>query len=186
MALTPKEARFIDEFPIDLNATQAAIRAGYSARSARDIGYRLLNKEEVAKAIQASIAERSKRTKIDADWVLTRLAEIADADLADLYGENGELKPVKDWPKVWRSGLVAGIETVEERSPVDGGAAIGMLRKVKLADRLKTLELIGKHITVGAFRERVEHGGPNGGPIEHVSMTTDEFKKVALEIASKV
>lgn len=146
--LTPKQARFVEEYLKDLNATAAAIRAGYSAKTAEWLGPRLATKSHVAAAIAAKMAERSQRTQVDADWLLRRLADIADADMADLYAEDGTLKPVREWPVVWRKGLVAGVEVVEEK----GG---GLLRKVKLADRLKGLELIGRHIDVGAFRDRV-------------------------------
>ncbi|MET3710394.1 phage terminase small subunit [Sphingomonas trueperi] len=157
MSLTPKQERFVQEYLIDLNATQAAIRAGYSAQTAHAIGHENLSKPEVIDAIGAAKAERSERTRIDAAWVLTRLADEAEADLSDLYDEAGALKPVKDWPIIWRKGLVAGIKAVEERD--ERGNVVGMVREVKLSDRVKRLELIGKHIDVQAFKEKVEHTG---------------------------
>lgn len=155
--LTPKQQRFVDEYMKDLNATQAAIRAGYSARTAEWQGPQLLGKPHVAKAVQDAKAQRSERTKIDADWVLRRLADQADADMSDLYTEGGTLKPVKDWPEVWRKGLVAGVEVIEEyeRSDDGGRELIGHTKKVKLFDRMKNLELIGKHVFVGAFAEKL-------------------------------
>lgn len=156
-ALTPKQEAFVREYLIDLNATQAAIRAGYSADTARQTGSENLSKPDVADAIAAARAERSERTRIDADWVLRRLAEEADADIADIYGEGGELLPVRDWPLIWRKGLVGGIEAVEERD--DRGNVVGVVRKVKLSDRIKRIELIGKHVDVSAFEERVKHSG---------------------------
>ncbi len=153
MALTPKQQRFVDEYLIDLNATQAAIRAGYAAKDADVQGPRLLGNVGVADAIEAAKAERSERTRIDAAWLLTRLAEEATADVNDLYTDDGRVKPVKDWPLIWRQGLVAGleVETIGE-----GG---GRLTKVKLSDRIKRLELIGKHIDVQAFKDKIEHSG---------------------------
>lgn len=150
MALTPKQSRFVEEYLIDLNATQAAIRAGYSAKTAKQQGGRLLTNVDVSAALVAAKTGRAERTKIDADWLLSRLAEEADADLADLYDDHGGLKSVKDWPDVWRKGLVQGLDVEELR--VDG-AVVGMIRKVKLSDRVKRLELIGRHIDVGAFKE---------------------------------
>ena len=167
MSLTPKQQRFTEEYLVDLNATQAAIRAGYSAKTAEQQGYRLLTNVQVSAGIAAAQQERSKRTQIDADWLLRRLADEAEADLADLYTEAGELKPVHEWPAVWRKGLVAGIEVLEE---FDGSGrdrkSVGLVRKVKLADRVKVKELIGRHVNVAAFREKVEHSGPGGGPIK--------------------
>lgn len=161
MALTAKQQRFVAEYPIDLNATQAAIRAGYSEKTAAEQASRLLTNVKVAEAIQAAMKARSERTQIDADWVLKRLARDATADLADLYTENGTLKPVHEWPIAWRTGLVAGIETVQERDGEDaeGKPVYATVRKVKLLDRTKLVELIGKHVEVGAFKEKVEHSG---------------------------
>lgn len=151
--MTPKQAAFVREYLIDLNATQAAIRAGYSERTARSIGQENLTKPDIATAIAEAQANRSERTKIDADWLLTRLATESVADIADLYAEDGSVKPVKDWPLIWRQGLVAGIEV--ERI----GEGAGTVTKIKISDRIKRLELIGKHIDVQAFKERVEHTG---------------------------
>lgn len=159
--LTPKQERFVQEYLLDLNATQAAIRAGYSAKSADKIGSQLLGKTGVSAEIARAMEARNARTGIDADWVLRRLAQDATADLADLYDDNGGLKAVKEWPMAWRTGLVAGVETVHERDGVDpdGNPSFVTVRKVKLLDRSKLLEMIGKHIEVGAFKEKVEHSG---------------------------
>lgn len=154
--MTPKQARFVDEYLIDLNATQAAIRAGYSAKTAYSQGERLLSNVEVRAALMEARQKRSEKTGIDAAWLLTRLAEESTADVADLYDEHGGLKPVKDWPTIWRQGLVAGLDVEEIRQD---GAVVGIIRKVKLSDRIKRLELIGRHIDVGAFKDRVEHSG---------------------------
>jgi phage terminase small subunit len=170
MALSDKQQRFVDEYLIDLNATQAAIRAGYSVKSARLIGCENITKPNIAAAISKAQADRSERTKIEADWVLTRLVAEANADLADLYKANGSLKPVHEWPKIWRQGLVAGIETNDIHQD---GAVIGRLNKVKLSDRIKRIELIGKHVGVKAFAERHEHTGKDGGPVK-IEMTNRE------------
>jgi len=110
---TPKQQQFVAEYLIDLTATKAAIRAGYSAKTANRIGPELLTKSAVQDAVTAAQADRADRTKIDADWVLTRLAQEVDADLADLYEADGALKPTHDWPPIWRKGLVAGLDMEE-------------------------------------------------------------------------
>ncbi len=155
--LSAKQRLFVDEYLKDLNATQAAIRAGYSENTASEQGSRLLGNVKVAAAIEEAKASRSERTKIDADWLLKRLADEAVADIADLYDENGGLKPVDEWPLIWRQGLVSGIE-VEEifEGRGEDREHVGRVRKLKLSDRIKRLELIGKHIDVQAFREKVE------------------------------
>lgn len=154
--MTPKQQRFVEEYLIDLNATQAAIRAGYSAKTARQIGDENLSKPVIAEAIGRAQAERSEKTRIDAEWLLTRLADETTADIADLYDEDGGLKPVHNWPLIWRQGLVAGLDVEEIRTE---GAVVGIIRKLKLSDRVKRLELIGKHIDVQAFKDKVEHTG---------------------------
>ena len=88
MALTAKQARFIEEYLVDLNATQAAIRAGYSEKTAEQQGYQLLQKTSVQRAIEVAVSERSERTKVDQDWVIERLIENVDRSM--------QAAPVKD------------------------------------------------------------------------------------------
>ena len=159
--MTPKQEAFVREYLIDLNATKAAERAGYSIRTAEKIGSENLKKPDIAFALSEAMKARSERTQINADWVLTRLAQETMADLADLYDEVGGLKPIHDWPLIWRTGLVAGIETTQERdgTDVDGKPEYATVRKVKLADRTKLLEMIGRHVAVGAFKELLKVEG---------------------------
>jgi phage terminase small subunit len=161
--LSDKQQRFCEEYLIDLNATQATIRAGYSEASADVQGSRLLANDKIIREIDRLKAERSEKTEINAQWVLQRLAAEATADVADLYDENMQLKPVHDWPIIWRMGLVAGVE-VEELFDGTGKdrTHIGHLKKVKLSDRTRRLELIGKHIAVSAFSENINVKGLDG------------------------
>ena len=153
--MTPKQQRFVEEYLIDLNATAAYRRAGYAAKgnAAEVNAARLLRNAQVQAAIVEAKAARSEETGINATWVLKRLAEEAFADLADLYDETGRVKPIKDWPLVWRQGLVAGIEV----ETIGEGA--GHVTKIKISERIKRVELIGKHIDVQAFKEKIEHSG---------------------------
>lgn len=154
--MTPKQQRFVEEYPKDLNATQAAIRAGYSKKTAYSIGEENLKKPEIREAIANAIEARSKKAGIDSDWVLKRLATEVEADIADLYTEAGSLKPVSEWPLVWRQGLVAGVE-VEQLYAYEGGDQVpsGVVTKVKLSDRVKRIEMIGRHTDVQAWRDNV-------------------------------
>ena len=81
------------------------------------------------------------------------MAAEADADIADLYDEDGAIKPIKEWPKIWRQGLIAGFDVEEIRMD---GVAMGIVKKIKVSDRIRRLELIGKHVKVNAFAENVK------------------------------
>lgn len=156
MALTDKQEMFCREYLVDLNATQAAIRAGYSEKTARSQANRMLTNVDIEKRIQELMSSRSEQLKVDADYVLKRLVEIDQMDVADILLSNGEIKPIKDWPKVWRITL-SGIDVTEV-----AGDAAGLLKKIKWPDKMKNLELLGKHISVQAFKEQVDHRSPDG------------------------
>ncbi len=153
MALTDKQEMFCREYLVDLNATQAAIRAGYSDKTAQEQSSRLLSNVMVQNRISVLKSERNERVGVDAAYVLRRLTEIDQMDVLDVLLANGELKPVKDWPKVWRTTL-SGMDVTEM-----AGDSAGLLKKIKWPDKVKILELLGKHIDVQAFKEKVEHSG---------------------------
>lgn len=159
--LTPRQAAFVDEYLLDLNATQAAIRAGYSEKTAYSQGERLLKDAEISAEIDRRKIKRSERTQIDAAWVLKRLADEAEADLSDLYTDTGAIKPISEWPKIWRQGLVAGIKHQELRDS-EGNRTGEFVVDIKISDRIRRLELIGKHVSVNAFQEVVQHKGLEG------------------------
>ena len=150
--LTPKQQRFVEEYLIDLNATQAAIRSGYSEKTARDIGCENLAKPNIAKAIEEAQNKRQERTQIDSAYVLKRLVEIDQMDVLDIMDDDGNVKPLRDWPKIWRQ-YISNIETIS----MDDGE--GWLKKIKWPDKVKNLELLGKHVSVGAFKDKIEHSG---------------------------
>jgi phage terminase small subunit len=167
--LKGKQARFVEEYLKDLNATQAAIRAEYSVKTAYSQGQRLLKKVEVQKAIEEANKARSERTKIDSDYVLHRLAEIDRMDVLDILHDDGSLRAVRDWPPIWRQ-YIGGMDVLTSITRVNDETEIeNILKKIKWPDKLKNLELIGKHVNVQAWRERQELTGLNGGPIETVT-----------------
>jgi phage terminase small subunit len=119
----------------------AGVKAGFSAKTAAQIASRTLALPHVKAYYDEQLAARAKRTGIDADYVLQRLADIDQMDIADLYDERGEMLPVHKWPRIWR-------QNVKEVDLKTG--------KIKLQDKLRTLELIGKHVGVRAFAEQIE------------------------------
>jgi phage terminase small subunit len=157
--MTPKQEAFVREYLVDLNATQAAIRAGYSAKTANEQGARLLANVSIAAAVQAGMDKRAERTRIDADYVLSRLVEIDQMDVLDIMGDDMSLKPVPDWPPVWRRYL-SGFDIAEMfEGRGDDREMVGILKKIKWPDKVRNLELLGKHVGVQAFKDKVEHSG---------------------------
>lgn len=155
--LTHKQRRFVEEYLLCASATQAAIRAGYSARSAQVTSSRLMDDPAILKAIEEAQAARSERTQVDADYLLHRLFEEVEADLADLYNEEtGDLLPLHEWPPVWRRGLVSGVEI--EAITADG-VEVGKVKKLRLSDRVRRIEALGRHVSVNAFRENIRVEG---------------------------
>lgn len=137
--LTPRQARFVEEYLVDLNATQAAIRAGYSAATADQQASRLLANVKVARAIAAGKAERSAETKVNAAYVVTNLVEVIERAMQRAPVVNpfsGEQVKDDDGRNVWRH---------------DGKVAVA------------ALALLAKH--TGGFVERQEHTGKDGAPL---------------------
>lgn len=156
MALTGKKQAFAREYPVDMNATKAAVRAGYSEKTAYSQGQRLLKDVEVAAEIAAHIQARAEKAQVDASYVLNRLVEIDQMDVLDILQDDGTLKPVHQWPKIWRQYLT-GIDLAELfEGSGDERQMIGVLKKVKWPDKVRNLELLGKHVNVNAFRERLD------------------------------
>jgi phage terminase small subunit len=174
MALTAKQEQFVAEYLIDLNATQAAIRAGYSAKTAEQQAYQLLQKTSVGEAIAAAQQKRADRTGITQDRVLQELARIAFFDLRRLYRDDGSLKAVHELDDE-AAAVLSGVDVVE----MAGGAKIGgedggiqhvpmFTKKAKIPDKVAALGLAMRHL--GMLKDKTEHSGPDGGaiPIERV------------------
>ncbi|HEK3017733.1 terminase small subunit [Proteus sp. G2609] len=153
MALTDKQEMFCREYLIDLNATQAAIRAGYSEKTANAQASRLLVNVNIQNRIQELKSNRNERVEVDADYVLKRLVEIDQMDVLDILNESGDLKPVRDWPKAWRTTL-SGLDVMSISTGEEGTDTL--LKKIKWPDKVKNLELLGKHVKVQAFKEQIE------------------------------
>ncbi len=132
MALTPKQKRFVAEYLVDLNATAAARRAGYSTKTADRIGPELLGKTCVSQAIQEAMRRRERRTEVTQDYVIGRLREIADKDAADT--QDSELK---------------------------------------YANKIRALELLGKHL--GLFDKRGGAAGMDGDGEDDLSRSLREL-----------
>lgn len=165
--LTDKQELFAREYLKDLNATQAAIRAGYSEKTAKEAGYENLTKPHVLELVAELKAQRVEQTGIDAAYVLRRLVEIDQMDVIDIMTDDMSIKPVSEWPASWRRYL-SGFDLADMfEGRGEDREMIGILKKIKWPDKVKNLELLGKHVTVQAFKDNVKNElvGPNGLPL---------------------
>lgn len=193
--LTPKQRAFVREYLIDLNATQAAIRAGYSESGASVEGCRLLANVKIAAAVDAAMKLRAERTDITAEMVLKELAKIGFSDIRKAIKWHAHLVREEDNPE---GGDIAVIKTIvtnqveligSEDLDDETAAAISEISqnqgggiKLKLHDKRAALVDIGKHL--GMFREKVEITGKDGGPIEVSDMTdVERARRVAFALA---
>lgn len=145
--MTKKQKRFVEEYLIDLNATQAAIRAGYSPHTAKDIGCENLAKPNIAAAISQAMAERSRRTGINQDRVLQELARIGFAKITDVVDpDTAKIRPDAS------DDDLACIQSIKIKPN-----EFGIEREVKLYDKKSALVDLGKHL--GLFKDKMELTG---------------------------
>ena len=149
MALTAKQERFCQEYLIDHNASQAAIRSGYGSRNANVTGPRVLANVGVRARIAELTGKQATRLEIKADTVLKELLLLAKSDVKEIFDENGNLKAVHEIPEDVRRAI-AGVETFVDK---DGD----ITKKIKLWDKPKALEMLGRHLKL--FTDKVEHSG---------------------------
>lgn len=144
--LTPKQARFVSEYLIDLNATQAAIRAGYSARTARQMGEENLTKPDIALAVREGMEAREQRTEITQDTAIKEVARIAFFDPRRLFNPDGSPKPLHELDDD-TAAAIAGLD-VQEQYEGSGSDRrfVGYLKKYRIADKNSALEKLMKHL----------------------------------------
>lgn len=186
--MTAKQKRFCDEYLIDLNATQAAIRAGYSEKTARSQGQRMLTNVDIQNEIEKRKSARVDRIEITQDRVIEELSYIAFAKASDyarviekdaMVEVDGNMVPVLD-----DEGKPVKYRTVEpiltDELTEEQKRAIAVIKKgrdgfeIKPYDKTRALELLGKHL--GMFTEKVEVKGSVNNPFE--GLTTEELKKL--------
>ncbi|EIQ3101418.1 terminase small subunit [Salmonella enterica] len=140
------------------NQTQAAINAGFSPNTAAVKASVMMRDERIQKRIAELMEERNKRLRVSADYVLLRLVEIDQMDVIDILNDDGTLKPIREWPKIWRTTL-SGFDLSSTIMNMNETSIETILKKIKWPDKVKNLELIGKHVDVNAFKERLEVSG---------------------------
>lgn len=145
--MTRKQKRFVEEYMIDLNATQAAIRAGYSAHSAGDTGCELLKNPNVRACVDAEMAERARRTGVNADRVIRELARVGFFKATDAVDMSDAT--LKESISDDDAAVIASVKVKQTFGDYEG-----IEREVKFSDKLKALELLGKHL--GMFTDKVQ------------------------------
>jgi phage terminase small subunit len=153
--LTPKQARFVAEYLVDLNATQAAIRAGYSENTARAIGSENLTKPDIAEAIAVGKQEQLKVAGVSAERVLDELRRLAFVDLREFFDAAGNMKPMADMTADQGAAL-AGMEVIIKNAEAGDGKT-DRVHKFKVWDKTRSLEMLAKHF--GVLVEQVRHSG---------------------------
>ena len=154
--MNARQQRFVEEYLVDANARQAAIRAGYSARSAEVNGPRLLRNAQVATAVEEKQKERAERTQVTADRVIEELALIAFGDIGDFFDATGNLRDVSELSEDAKRRL-GSIDVLRETTRSNGDVrTIEQTLKVKPWDKLRALDMLGKNL--GMFRDKVNIG----------------------------
>lgn len=173
--LTPKQELFVKEYLVDLNATQAAIRAGYSAKTARKIGQENLTKPDIAERVKQALDARKEKVDITAERVLKELAEIAFARADDFFEpffvkneKTGENVPcgTKIRDDVLNSPNLAAIQSFEP-------GAYGT--KVKMNDKQRALEMLSRHL--GLFNADTSHK-PETNQFDFTNISSEKLRKI--------
>jgi phage terminase small subunit len=177
--MNEKQRKFCYEYVKDLDGTKAAIRAGYSEKTASGVYARLSRDKKINNLITNLQREIADSCKVDAKWLLARLRDETTADLADLMetivrpvmdlGDDGKptaverevtvFKHIADWPQIYRQGLVASFKLGEDGRPVE----------VKLADIGKRLEMIAKHVDVAAYDQAAMIDASTGQAVARIT-----------------
>ena len=150
--MTNKQLKFCEEYLIDLNATRAAIRAGYSPKTANEQGCQLLAKVSIRACVDKALAERSKRTGVNADRVVRELARLAFVNAPDVIDLDNAI--AKSGAATDDTAAIASVKV----KIIPGEDGDGVEREIKLFDKTKALELLGKHLGMFEDRLRIEGG----------------------------
>lgn len=146
---------FASEYVVDFNGTQAAIRAGYAKNGAAVTASRHLRNPKIQQYVQEAIEKRQQKAEINAQWVLEKLVTHATADVRQILDPMGNVLPPDEWPD--DVAQVIGGMDINMLTDGDGNAGHALVAKIKRTSQLKALELLGRHTSVQAFKDQVEH-----------------------------
>jgi phage terminase small subunit len=163
--LTPLQAAFVREYLVDLNKTQALIRAGTKSKNPSVVSTNMFKLPYVQAAIQAEMDKRAKRTEITADKVLCEIARLAFGDIRKLFDKDGNLKQIQDLDDE-SAAMLSGVEVITTyKKDAEGNPTPEYTKKIKMWDKNSALEKLAKHLRL--LSDRVEVTGKDGGPIVH-------------------
>lgn len=173
--LTRQEEAFCKEVVLNGGEKSAAYRKAFpialkwkdnSVHNRASLLHSRAKVQQRIKELQAKLAETAeKEFAIDAEYVLRRLHEVDVMDVADILNSDGSVKPILEWPKIWRQNI-SSIEVSEMNAGKDDQKTlVGVLKKIKWPDKTRNRELLGKHVSVNAFRDQVGLSDPKGNPI---------------------
>jgi len=179
--LTPKQDRFVQEYLIDLNATQAAIRAGYSKKTAKEIGFENLTKPHIAAVIADHQGKQLDRTELSARRVLEELGNIGLSDVRQVFDEHGQIRPPKDWPDAF-AAAVSSVEVVERPTNLkneDGTPKVELTYKVKLWSKTAAVETLARHFGL------VRRDGP-AVQINNTTVINEDHRTVVVQVRDEL
>ncbi len=172
--MNDKQRRFVAEYLIDLNATQAAIRAGYSPKTAGSQAFDLLKKPEIAQAVAKATVKQLKSADLSAARVLEEMRRLGFSDMRKMFDEAGNLKAIHALSDD-EGACIASVEIVKKNLAAGDGQT-DTVHKLKVWDKPRSLEMLAKHF--GLLVEKIEHTGLNGGPL-HVEVLNARRARVA-------
>ena len=175
--LTTRQAAFVQEYLVDGNGAQAAIRAGYSAHTAREIASELLRKPHVTRRMEAAVAQRAERVRVNPDTVLHEMSLLATSDVSHYrVDQYGEVQLVDGAPE----GAMRAVQSIKRKirhsKDREGNSETTYEVELKLWDKPTPLKLMGRH--VGLFPDRVEH--KHSGTVEAVTRVERVIRAVAV------
>ena len=185
MALSTKQQRFVDEYMIDFNGTQAAIRAGYSPRTAGSQAYQLVTDDRIQAELKSRTAKLSEHASITVAEIVERLAAILRANMRDYLRLTAKGELAVDFSRATPQQMAA-VQTFEMDRAAGEDADGPKKFRLRLYDKIAAADKLLRYL--GAYRDRVEHSGPDGGPIELAppQLNNEQRLKAILSLLAKV
>jgi phage terminase small subunit len=179
--LPPRQERFCREYIKDLNATEAAIRSGYTKKSASVTACKMLRNANMQTRIAELVKPQMEEANTTVERILKEIARLAMVDIGQAFNADGTLKPLKDMPEDVRR-CISGIDVDEIKiTDLTGNNKVtGLTKKIRFWDKVKTLELLGRYQKL--FTDKIEHSGAiktDSSPIDVKAIINDPIKAAA-------